>query len=73
MTKTEIKSYYTGLKSDARDAKTKKTLRILESRSLRVIRDLSGPQIKPSLKKQALREHKKLISITHSKTKSLPD
>jgi hypothetical protein len=71
MNKQDIKDHYQNLRDDVRNAQTSKALRLLQYRSSGIVRDLSGPEVKSSLKKQALREHRKTLNAIKSRTKQL--
>ena len=71
MTTKQISGFYRDLREDVRNARTPKALKILESRSLNFVRQVSGPEIKSSLRKKALQEHRKTMKLISSMRKKL--
>ena len=71
MSNGEIIDFYSELKRDISNAITDKALRILESRSLRFLREItSNPMIRVNIRRQAMRLHSKAVkSINRRKSR----
>ena len=71
METNEIKQFFANMRSDIKNAKTYKTLVYLESHAKQYLQRLKDPALKPSIKKMAMKEFKRLQKDLKARQKQL--